>query len=192
MEKVTMDQVAQYIMYVANKKGIVVNSVNFTNTMYLICYSLIKEGRLKSTNFYSFYYSGYLSTSYTWEHHLAGIDDYRVIYEGNYISELEDKYINILSNLSTDEFVLFGLIKDNSYLMNSIYSGKKLTIGYSELEKENFSREIPSDCEYKVDLTVSFKVPWYLNKKENFDKLQEAIISNIKEGNVSYTSVATR
>ena len=189
MNKVTMDQVVQYIMYVATKENLVVNVVNFTCTLYLVCHSLIKEGRLKSTNFYSFSYSGYLSTRYVWEHHLSGIEDYRVIYEGNDIPELEDKYLSILSNLSTDGFILFGAIRNTSYLMNKVYSGKKLTIGYSELEKESFYDKASSDCEYKVDLTVSFKAPWYLSKQENFDRLRESIINSIKEGNMDMLSL---
>lgn len=192
MEKVNMDQVVQYIMYVAKKEELPVSGVSFTIILYLLCQSLIKEGRLKSKGFYNFCYSGYLSSDYATYNHLAGISDYGVFCEPKNVPELEDKYISILSNLCVNPFTIFEAIKDKSYLMNKVYSGKIITIGYSELENEYFSNEINSDCEYKVDLTVTFKAPWYLSKEENYDKLKESIINSIKEGNISISSLTTK
>jgi len=48
------------------------------------------------------------------------------------------------------------------------------------------------DCKYKVDLTVTFKSPWYLSKEENYDKLKESIINSIKEGNMGIYSLTTK
>ncbi|QBJ03415.1 hypothetical protein HWC08_gp065 [Lactobacillus phage 521B] len=192
MEKVTMDQVVQYIMYVAKKEELPVSGASFTIILYLLCQSLIKEGRLKSKGFYNFYYSGYLSSDYTMYNHLAGIGDYGVFCEPKNVLDLEDKYISIFSNLCVNPFTILEAIEDKSYLMNEVYSGKIITIGYSELEKEYFSSEINSDCEYKVDLTVTFKAPWYLSKEINYDRVKESIINSIKEGNMSISSLTTK
>ncbi|UKM63031.1 hypothetical protein [Levilactobacillus phage ENFP1] len=193
MSKVSMDQVAKYIIYVAKEKELPVTGVHFTCILYLICQSLIKEGRLTRSNFYNFYFSGYLSSEYTTFNHLSGIEEYRLICESKRIPELEDKYISILSNLCVNDFTLFASIRNNSYLMNKVYSGKELIIGYSDLEKEYFSSENNYNYnDYKVDLTVTFKAPWYLTKEENYDKLKESIINSIKEGQVSISSLKTK